>query len=71
MKDEAEGLILRAMRHIRRWLYALGVRPRPGSIFYSPSLALLLSAKGANERFIQSYESTFPLKETENGTPQP
>jgi hypothetical protein len=29
--------------HVRRLIYRLGFRPRPGSIFYSPSLAHLCS----------------------------
>lgn len=30
------------MRRIRRWVYQLGFRPKPGSIFYSPSMDLAL-----------------------------
>lgn len=35
------------MRPIRSLLYRLGFRPKPGSIFYSPSISLRLSAQEA------------------------
>lgn len=31
------------MKRIRRWVYRQGFRPKPGSILYSPFLAVLYS----------------------------
>ncbi|URQ05015.1 hypothetical protein SEA_ITER_27 [Arthrobacter phage Iter] len=36
------------MRHIRRAVYRAGFRPRPGSILYSPSAALIYSIRDAD-----------------------
>ncbi|WGH21100.1 hypothetical protein SEA_CASSIA_27 [Arthrobacter phage Cassia] len=36
------------MRLIRGIVYRLGLRPRPGSIFYSPSLALIYAIRDAD-----------------------
>lgn len=36
------------MRRIRRLIYRLGYRPRPGSIFFSPSLSLIYLMKENN-----------------------
>jgi len=33
------------MKKIRRLVYRLGFRPKPGSIFFSPSLSLLISVR--------------------------
>jgi len=37
----ARAAVERAVARVRRVVYALGLRPRPGSILYSPSRALL------------------------------
>ena len=36
------------MRAIRRALYRLGFRPRPGSIFHSPSLHLIYTLRSVD-----------------------
>lgn len=41
------------MRRIRVLLYKMGLRPKPGSIFYSPSLALQMAYEEANRRRLQ------------------
>lgn len=35
------------MRLIRRWVYQLGFRPKPGSIFFSPSMEIALKVHEA------------------------
>jgi hypothetical protein len=41
---------------IRRFIYKIGLRPRPGSIFYSPSRDLELAMEGAMEAFRKGFD---------------
>ena len=44
------------MTTIRRWLYRRGYRPKQGSIFFSPSLALLYAHAEAWKNWRESNE---------------
>jgi hypothetical protein len=41
------------MKHIRRLVYRLGFRPKPGTILFSPSAALVSAANQATPAFIE------------------
>jgi hypothetical protein len=43
------------MDHLRKWIYALGVRPKPGSIFYSPSRDFTLSSFQLSAIWLDEY----------------
>lgn len=43
------SLLERAVIRIRGWLYRHGRRPAPGSIWHSPSLALIYGYRDAEE----------------------
>lgn len=48
---------------IRRLIYRLGLRPKPDSIFYSPTLSLLLACEGIGEAFKKGYDGYRDLPE--------
>ncbi len=38
------------MRRIKKAIYGIGIRPKEGSIFYSPSMAFWYGSQDANRR---------------------
>lgn len=58
------------MRWIRKIVYGLGFRPRPGSIFFSPSWVLNAASRQAYAAFVKGYrecELSEEEKRAENG----
>jgi hypothetical protein len=49
------------LRYIRRMVYKLGFRPKPGSIFYSPSKDAELAGQEALAAFEEAYEKAMGL----------
>lgn len=54
------------MMWLRRGLYRIGVRPRGGSIWYSPSLDMVYASKGFTRVFQEAMEKT--RKEMDDGS---
>lgn len=51
------------MKHIRRWVYRLGFRPKYGTLFYSPSIEMHIVMRLATESFVNALKG----KENKNG----
>jgi hypothetical protein len=41
------------MKYVRRLIYRLGFRPKPGTVLFSPSTAMVLAANQATPAFIE------------------
>lgn len=52
------------MRWIRKIVYGLGFRPRPGSIFFSPSWVLNAASRQAYAAFVKGYRECPGLPRT-------
>jgi len=66
--------VIKMMRYIRRLIYRLGFEPKPGSVFFSPSLNLLPSdeARLMTEHWMQNASNrSLPAPATEPPPPFP